>query len=322
MFDDFQKVRAACDFQGVLQTDASVTVKDGFMMTRNSELVACHPVKLPDFAVPAVDLDKELRAAPDAKLSVTETGVMLKSSTGNTRIAKLVGHNAFHKPAIKTTPLPPEVLSAFDEVYPFTTGDKSKPWSMGARVDAHTITATNSMMLIRASIEPNTGLDGITLSRTAIGHIRKRREDLVAWGSDEKMVLLEFNDGGWAIAMRLNAEMPASAVGLVDSAIKDWTPDTMQVISPEYRSKLLSSIDRTEELLTVWPDHIYGARLASEHKCPVETKLSTESALFTASDLAAVISVAARVGFDRYPAPVPFISLNGARGLIAGRRQS
>lgn len=324
MHKDFEIVKSACDFAGVIQTDAMVSVSESRLEAMNSHLMVSHPVKgLPDFSVPAVDLDFALRKVSDCTVAVSDSFVTLKSKIANTRIKRLPNRSPFKKPEIETTAIPDvvDLLTAIDDVFPFTVGDPAKPWSMGARIDARTITATNSVMLCQAELAQQAGFEGVTLSRTALAYIRLRGEALTRWGVSSRGILLEFDDGGWAMASRLAAEMPDMAVGLIERAVEPASWATLQKVSVEYRDALLASVDHTESILTVFPDHIYGARLASEHKCALDTKLGpgVEKAMFTAKDLTTVIMKADAIGFDKYPAPVPFKTKRGSRGLIAGR---
>jgi hypothetical protein len=215
-----------------------------------------------------------------------------------------------------------DFVCAIDDVLPFTVVDPSKPWAQGARFDGRLVTATNSIMLCRAELTHDCGFEGVTLSRSALSYIRLRRQALKRWGVSDRGILLEFDDGSWALASRLSMEVPNLAVSLIEKAIPPSAWDEMETISPEYRAAFLSSVDYTESVLAVYPDHIYGTRLASEHKCWVKTRLGegVEKALFTARDLTTVLTVAARIGFSNYPGPVPFTTARGSKGLLAGRK--
>lgn len=320
MHEEFSLVRPACDFAGVLQDDAAVSVINGRMEARSAHLSVSQPVDLPDFAVPAVDLDFALRKVPECEVSVGKSFVVLKAKGSSTRVKRLGTSRALTKPAIKTVPIPDidDLVGALDDVWPFTVGDNAKPWSVGARIDDRTVTATNSMMLLRAELASSSGFDGVTLSRKAIEYIRLRRGALKAWGVDERSVLLEFDDGSWAHASRLNPEMPDNAVTLVDS-INDWTG--LMTVTEEYRSGYLSTMEYADGIVKIFPDHVFASRLSTEHKHMLKTDLGDQEgpAMFTAKDLATVINVADQIAFDRYPNPVPFKTKRGSLGLIAGR---
>jgi hypothetical protein len=321
MHDTFSLVRPACDLGGVLPEDSAVVVVNGRMEARNAQLTVSVPCDLPDMAVPAVDLDFALRKMVDCDVSVGKSFVVLKGKGQNTRVKRLAVERQLEKPPVSTAALEDaeDLVSALDEVFPFTTGDPAKPWSVGARIDDRTVTATNSMMLLRAELSSSSGLSGVTLSRKAIEYIRLRRASLKAWGVDEKRVLLEFDDGSWASASRLNPEMPDAAVSMVDG-INDW--DGLMKVTGEYRAGYLSSMEYADGIVSIFPDHVFASRLSTEHKHLLTTNLGDQEApaMFTAKDLAVVIGVADEIGFDRYPNPVPFKTLRGSSGLIAGRK--
>lgn len=325
MQEHFELVKPACDFAGVISSDAAVSVEGGRMFAQNGSLMVSIPTPdLPDFSLPAVDLDFALRKLGESEASFGGTFVTLKSKLGTTKIKRMgVQLVAPARPDIDTVEIADvgDLVSAIDDVFPFTVGDPSKPWSQGARFDGTLITATNSIMLCRAELARGCGFEGVTLSRSALSYIRLRRKALRRWGVSERGLLLEFDDGGWALASRLNAEMPNQAVKLIENAIQPEAWKAMETISPEYRAAFLSSVDHTESILAVYPDHIFGARLASEHKCWVNTRLGegVEKALFTARDLTTVITVASKIGISNYPKPVPFMTARNSKGLLAGR---
>lgn len=319
MKESFALVRPACDFAGVLSDEASVGVVNGRLEAFNKQLMASQPCDLPDFAVPVVDFDFALRKVEDPKVSVTDANVILKGG-GTTRVRRLPNRNPLKKPDIETNEIADveDLLAVIDEVYPFTVGDPARPWSEGARFDDTTVTATNSVMLCQAELTSSSGFEGVTLSRAALSYIRQRREDLKAWGVSERGILLEFEDGGWALAGRMSMEMPDAAVALVQTAINDWSG--LQVVTDDYRGAFLRAADWASEIISIYPDRLLTGRQSSEHDEPAVTELSSDDpAVFEAKSLTTVMAVASEIGFDRFPRPVPFKTERGSQGLIAGR---
>lgn len=321
----FDNVRAACDLKAVMPEDANVTVEGGRMFARNAILVASQPVPgMPDFACSATALDYALRKLGPCNISTTPKKVKLEPLAGGKEHFIPLGLATAEpkKPSAKTTPIKDveALVKTIEDVYPFTVGDTSKPWSMGARFDEKTLTATNGVMLCRADLPEPVGFKGLSLPRATLAYIIKRRVALKAWGETSKGILLEFEDGGWAHALRLNAQMPDSAVGLPEKAIDPAAWKHMQKISLEYALKFQSTIDMTEDVLEVYADKIYGVKLSAEHICELDTTLAegVEKALFTAKTLIPVILNADEIGFSNYPNPVPFKTRLGSVGLLAG----
>ncbi|UXO93775.1 DNA polymerase III subunit beta [Pseudanabaena phage Pan1] len=325
MREYFELVKPACDFAGVVHEDATISVLNGRMEAQNGSLQVSQPVVgIEDFAAPAADIDYNLRKVGECTVSVGEQFVIMKSKLGTTRTKRVTNRLAnFTKPDIETHPIDDldDLMGAIDDVFPFTVGDPSKPWSQGARFDGKMITATNSIMLCRAELAQSCGFQGVTLSRAALSYMRLRRDALTRWGFGDRGLLLEFKDGAWALSPRLNVEMPDQAVKLIDQAIPKDAWGLLADLDPAYRTALLSAVDHTESILMVFPDHVFGTRLSSDHRCNIETKLGAgvEKALFTAKDLTTVVSVANQIGFDHYPRPVPFTTERGSKGLLAGR---
>jgi len=316
MKEVFSYVRPACDFAGVLSHEASVGVVDGRMEAYNKTLVVSQPCDLPNFSVPVVDFDNALRRLEDPTLRVTDQNVIL---TGNTRVKRLANRTALKRPECETHEISDlaNLLDVIDEVFSFTEGNPARPWSEGARFDQTTVTATNSVMLIQSELNADSGLEGVTLSRTALAYIRLRRADLKSWAWTDRGLLMDFTDGAWALAAKMSMEMPEQAVGLL-SQIEDWSE--MQSITDEYRGSVMRAADWAEELLEIHEDKIHAGKFSTDHDEPAQTNLGDKvPALFSAKDLVTVIGTANHVGFDRYPNPVPFTTKSGSKGLIAGR---
>jgi len=304
---------------GVLSDEASVGVVNGRMEAFNKQLMVSVPCDLPDYSVAVVDLDFALRKVTDPTVKVTDANLILKGG-GTTRVKRLVNRDPLKKPDIETAPIEnlDDLMGAVDDVFAFTEGDPARPWSEGARFDGNTVTATNSVMLCQAKLASSSGLDGVTVSRAALAYMRQRREDLKAWGVSERGIMIEFSDGSWAVAGRMAMEMPDAAVSLVQTAINDW--EGMRDVDGEYRGAFLRAADWASELIKIYPDRLLTGRHSSEHDEPAETELGdAEEAVFAAKSLVTVMAVAATVGFDRYPRPVPFTTVRGSQGLIAGR---
>lgn len=323
MLEAFQFVRPACDFAGVIAADAALTVSGGRMFARNSQLSVCQPVEIDDFAVASSDIDLILRHVGECTISVKETQIIVKSKgMRETKVKRVPPQAIPAKPDIATQPVEniEDLLSAIDDVFPFTVGDPSKPWSKGARFDKNTLTATNAIMLCQAELISAWGLEGCTLSRSALAYIRLRASALKRVGVDSGVVLMEFDDGGWARASVINPGMPDSAVTLINKAVPASAWADLKLVTDEYKAAFLSAFALTEDKLTVYRDHILGERIGVEDRCYVKTDLGegVESAMFKAQDLTAVISVASRIGFDHYPNPTPFVTQRGSKGLIAG----
>jgi len=316
MKQTFNSVRPACDLASILSDEASLSVVDGRMEAFNKELIISVPCEGPDFCVPVVDFEFAMRKHEDPTIKITEKNVILD---GTTRVRRLTERKSFKKPNIDTKPVADvlDLLATINDVFPFTEGDQARPWSFGARFDNKTVTATNSIMFCQAELDADAGFAGFTVSRTGLAYMRLRGAALKAWGIGDRGLLLEFDDGGWALVSKMAMEMPDAAVGLVNT-INNWRD--MQQVDEAYRNAFTSAGEWADDVLTVFPDRVYAGRLSTEHDEEVETNLGDrEKAMFATKNLVTVMSVAKEIAFDRYPQPVPFVTERGSKGLIAGR---
>lgn len=318
MKDTYEKIRPACDFAGVLSDDASLSVVNGRFEAFNKSLTASVPVEgVPDFSVAAVDFDFAIRKHDELKSwNVTEKNVILD---GKTRVKRTPERAALKKPEVETKPIPnlEDFFNALDDVYPFTMGDKARAWSEGARFDGTKITATNSIVLLQAELDEHCGFDGVTVSRAALAYMRQRRAELEAWGMGDRGLMLEFSDGSWAFAVKMAMEMPDAAVSMVDQL--DY--DNLDELTTHDAAMIQKTIEWADDVVTLFPDKVYAGRYSTDHDEKLESidLGGAEKALFGAKALSAVVEKASHVGFNRFPQPVPFKTMRGSRGLIAGR---
>ena len=322
MREYFDLVRPACDFAGVLADSASVNVVNGRMEAFNGVLQISQPVEdIPDFSVAAVELDKALRfLVGDANVKVTKARVSLSKSL---HMPRMPDRGALQKPDIETHAVADvaDLLGALSDAFAFTVGDKSKPWSEGARFDDETITATNGVMLIQSTLANATPFEGVTIPRAGLAYIMQRGEALSRWGVSDSSILLEFDDGAWALVQRMSMEMPDNAVGIL-SNINDWTD--MRDIDDDFLMHATRTAQIADKEVQVHADHLYGSSFQLVHDPKIATDLGELEgpAVFDPKAFLTVVEAADAVGFDRYPNPVPFTTKRGSRGLIAGLSQN
>lgn len=168
------------------------------MFAKNAQLSVCQPVSrdVPDFAVAASDIDLILRHVGECTVVVKDSKVVVKSKGERQTSVKLVQPQTIpSKPDVQTQEVGDidDFLGAISDVFPFTVGDPSKPWSKGARFEKDCVVATNALMLCRAKLVSAWGLEGQTISRGALAYIRMRGKALkrlgVKSGTDRKSVV-------------------------------------------------------------------------------------------------------------------------------------
>jgi len=324
MQEYFDKVKPAVNLGATLPSEGAVAVHNGRLEAKTAFMAISVPCPFKDFSVPGVDLDFALRKVGECTVNVTAQNLTLKSGRGSTRIKLTEVPPPLVKPEADTWPVEgmDDLMAVLDDVFPFTIGDASKPWSFGARFDECAVTATNGFILCRGELISSSGFTGRTMSRAGLAYLRERHEELEAWGwARDGGFLLEFTDGSWVHVAPMTAEMPDVAVNLLDKVMPEGSFDALREVTPEYLEKFMQSVDHTEDRLQIFPDHIFGVRRASDHKCPVDTTLGegVKFAIFDAKMLVTVLSRAHRIGFEAYPKPVPFVTKHGSRGLLAGQ---
>ncbi len=313
----FSLVRPACSFSAVLAEEVSVGVINGRMESTSRTLTISQPCDLPDFNVSSVDLDNALRRLDDPSVKLTDANVILGAST---RIKRMEERTPLERPDVEALPIADveNLLALIDDVFPFTEGAQDRVWSRGARFDGKRITATNSVSMCQGELTNDSGLEGVTLSREALEYMRLRRADLKAWAWFEGGLLLDFEDGAWAIASKMAMEMPDKAIGLVDSVVTSW--EDMQEVTDGYRAGIVRAADWADDVIEIRSDKVHANKLSTEHDEHLMSNVGdNESVLFGTKDLVTVIAVAAFIGYNRAPQPTPFKTKNGSRGLIASR---
>lgn len=321
MLEDIEKVRLAFDLKSVVPEEASVTVKDNRLLVRNPFLKVSHPVDCADFAVAAVSLDKATRGIPNrdkATLKATPKQVIITSELGRSQLDRTIGWEGdyFTRPDIPVNDVPPHLDVALREIIPFTIGDGARAWTGGARFDEDLATATNGMVLLQVGYP--SGFRGVTVPRVVLKFLEQRLDDLEAWGCDDKRILLDFKDGGWAVATTIQPSMPQAAVGMVDKLSFRDLPEVTDV----FRTEVRRAAERTDKFLTITKDEVTGARSMSSHVVELSEEVAMEGeALFGAKDFLVVMNAAQHMDVSSYPNPIPFLTRERNKGLLAGLRK-
>jgi DNA polymerase III sliding clamp (beta) subunit (PCNA family) len=267
-----------------------------------------------DFTVPAERFLKAIDACDsEPDISITDSGKLSVKRKGFRATLPLGEHSAFPL-AIKSGELLAtggRFISTLRELKPFISDDASRPWTNGVLLSEGYAYATNNVVLVRSPFAWDFG--DINLPVYAI-------DELLRIGIEPDEILLDENaltfvlGEAWLRAQLLTGEWPDVAARFEDIEFGDVVPSGI--------------IQAIEKILPFCPDPkmpeiIFSAEgvstAAGEQMAAIEG-ISLPDGCYRAEVLLLALSVAQRVNFAAYPAPVAFCG-NKVEGMFVGLRK-
>lgn len=313
---DFRKIALACDTVSTLPGDVAVTFRGGNIFARNVSLVACQPIDRDlNFVTSSYDLRDLLRRMEDPTFKVNKDHIRAQGKNSWAKLPLLDVEVDYAAPTMEPRDCPEGFIEAILASGNFTGEDKSRLFMRSVRVMGDRTFATNGQCAYSHKIEP---VGDFSIPGPLIEFLRRRKGEVKSWGVSDREIAFWFQDGGWVRGARLNTEIPDRFVKVLD----DFYPDEELPEFPDkWKERFRGWYDMAEDVIEVYPTHLFGRRNRTEHVLEVATPLSVERAAFDAKLLASVVEVADCVDFTKFPNPVPFCSTNG-RGIFVGRTET
>lgn len=269
----------------------------------------------------ALDVDCCPKAEPFVRAvdACTETAQLHLTATG--RLAIRAGRFRAHVECIDEKEFPeiaPEgqpvaidghLLEALRVLYEFSAEDASRPWAAGVLLDGNTATATNNVCIAQRWLGYYFPYR-VNLPRYAIKEMLRIGEEPVGMQLTDNSATFHYEGGRWLRTQLNSLEWPN--VDDLLNALPFAVPAT-----PEGLFDALDTLDAfTDDSRRVY---MLGNLLATarEEGASVEVVGLPAEGCYNARMLALLRDVATHIGFDNYPAPVPFFG-DKLRGAIAG----
>lgn len=315
MLDVLKFVQGAVSRKDYVPELTHFKIQGGRITGYNGKLVLSSPI--------ALDLDCFPKAAPFVKaisaceetvhLHLTPTG-KLSVRSGNFRTLVETVETAFtgETPEGVEVKINGKLLPVLKLLYDITSEDASRPWSNGILFDGHSAYATNNVVLIEHWLGYHFPYR-LNVPAFAIKELlRIGEEPERIWASANNATFF-FSGDRWLRTQLLNDDWP-DVRKLFESIAKTTTVVPEGLF--EALSKLQGFVDDTSRVF-VNPGRVASA--PAEEGTIIELPAVQHNACFNINMLRLLEGVATRIGFEAYPATVPFYG-DLVRGLIAGMR--
>lgn len=313
--ESFNRIKPACDFQSLSPGACAVTFKGGWAYTRNLSLMAKVPFPgVDDSVVAAKELQTAVRAFPDVeKARATPRTLVISKGNSNGTIPQIELVIDYEDAPLKMRPIPKGFGEAVKRIAPFISKDRTRPWSMGARIDGRNIVATNNIALVEAAMDEDTGVTALTLSNSLVEFLAANHEGIKEWGISNKEIRFGFEDGGWVRGARLNAEMPDRVPGMLN-AFPEIDEDA--TLDPFWIEEVKARLAFAEGLITVTDEKITGQRDGLVIEVSIDTVIDLP--LTFGNELLLVLDAAVSAIDFTKERIIPFCGKN-FRGIMAPR---
>ena len=318
MLDALKFVGQMAADKELIKQSTHICVHGGRLQAGDTKMAiedACPELAGHSFTVPADKFIQAVAACDGVpKIEMQDEGKRIKISYKRFRVT-LPTLRAEDYPKVElrrktTIGCPQHFIDALKRVFPFTSQDASRPWSLGIWLENGYACATNNVILVRTPIDW-TG-PPINLPRFAVQEILSISRPITNIHVDETALEIEYGDA-WFKTQTYQDKWPQSAVQLFDKAIPEMhpVPDT-----------LLSSI---EKLIPFCPDVKFPAIYFND-KC-ITTADGAQSAeigfelnlngAYRAEVLQLVLGAATHWTPQNYPSPI-FFKGDLIEGLFVG----
>jgi len=322
--DALENLRPAFNLASTVPAETAVVAKGGRVTSENRYMVVSipQPDGLPDLVTAASDLDFAMaRMSEFKKVSVASKFATI-TGEGRAQLRLLDPQEQPTAPQAELRQFSEkekvDLLSALDDLLPFSEGDPARPWSRSMRFDGDTVTACNGTQMAQAYLEVDLGLHGFTLSREGVDYIRLRRRALKGWARVGRALLIEYEDESWSLMAPMGLEMPDQAVGLISRDAPQWVD--LPSVDDEFRLAFKRAMEwaQNDREVEIHEDRVVVYRGASTYEERVRGPVGDEvPVLFAPAMIGPVVAKAETLDFSAFPSPGLFTTARGSRGLVA-----
>lgn len=219
------------------------------------------------------------------------------------------------RPAGKMVKLNESLIPALNALEPFIAEDASRPWACGVLFDGPTAFATNNIVLMEYWL----GFDfpgRINIPGSAVREILRVKSNPTHLQLSDTRLTFHYEDGRWISTGLYEIQWPDTkdlldrflTSGAVAMGAEFW--EALEQIAP-----FVDDQQRVyffgDNISTGTDPELEGTSIATP--CPA-------SGIYNIKQLLALKGAFNVIGFDSYPAPVPFFG-NNTRGIIVGMRK-
>ncbi len=318
MLSSLNFVKGAVAKQGFIPALTHFRISRGNVRGFNGQMALSSPI--------ATDLD----CSPNAKQFVRALNACKETVALHLKGGKLVVQSGPFKanvdcgdpaefpdivPAGRFVNITPEFYEAITILEPFISEDENRPWSCGILLDAQSAFATNNIVAVECWHGLGLPLR-VNLPAASVRELLRVGEAPHRLQIEEHRISFHWPDGRWLATQLLASEWPDIA-GVIEKA-----QGTQEVANPQLFDALEQLLPLCDKSDACW---LLGDQIATGPEPDAEgASVSVPcpfGGAYNARQLAKLRGLAQTVGWDAYPAPVPFFG-ESCRGVILGRKST
>lgn len=346
MRDAIKWIRDALAGRDLVEHMTHYLIRDGFAYATNGRLTAGHPFPYDGepMLVPGESLEKVLSAVPpgrDIELSRDSSFLYVKAGRFKSKL-RLIDPDLWpyeslvEKPgAWSAAPIPTGLLDAIEAVRPFISDNATQPWATCVGLVNGWAIATNNVSIGARRYTDTPEQENILLPVWAVDFLLQRIDGLESWVWGETTVTFLWANGARVRSTLVAGEFPPRALALTadafggsldDDNVRAYAEESLITVTPEFRATYLRVASLTEGAeIAFYPDRIEGGKaeiLRVEDEAQLVVPEGQECSVFDPNILTPVLKVAAMWDPSTWPNPAPFLTDDGLRGIVLGRRPS
>jgi hypothetical protein len=214
-------------------------------------------------------------------------------------------------------PVPQPILPILEKLFPFVATDDRQPWACGVYFVNNSAFVTNSITIVEHWL-PLAFPVIANIPRDAIAELLRLRLEPTAIQACAHAVTFHLQEGAWITCRLLDYKWP-NVQAIFETASKSGAA----MIGASQLETLLNDVAKIEKFVDdLGAVHFHNGQIATvplgEPGTFIDCPASPGKGIFRADQLAALRGVADSIGFDAYPAPVPFYGGDLLRGAMVG----
>lgn len=319
MLDVLKFVKGAVGKKDLVPALTHFRIEGGRITGYNGKVSLSSPIALDvDCCPKAVALVRAIEACTEtAQLHVTPTGKLSIRSgkfRANVDTVELELFPGVEPTGITVVPAAP-LLPSLAGLYGFSSDDASKPWASGVLLDGSFAYATNNVILAeywigchfpyRANI-PRYAVKEILRISEEPTHIQMTANSITFHYEGERWLMSQLISHDWPDVTGLFAKIPP-------------TPEEVRPVPEGFWEALATLEPFVDDMNHVYMMANFGLATAQDSAQASVDFPILEDGLYNHKMLSLLAGVASRIGFDHYPAPVPWYGA-AVRGLLMGMR--
>jgi DNA polymerase III sliding clamp (beta) subunit (PCNA family) len=217
-------------------------------------------------------------------------------------------------------PVPDKILPALKSLLPFVSTDENRPWANGILFSNNSALATNSICIVEHWL-PVAFPVIANIPRDAVEQLVKLKLEPTSLQVAPGAVIFHLPGEAWFACSVMTWKWPDTEA--VFKKASEFAGDFMNSSNLE---TILNDVGKLEKFTgELGAIHFHNGLVSTSQELNAGTSLECPFApsrgSFRADQLSALRGIVDRIGFDAYPAPVPFYGGHLLRGVMVGFQQ-